>query len=108
MPSVQRGQVRKRPSGRWSARFYDDAGRRRERGGFASRSDAVAWMNGKVEEVAALRRGDPTATRPALTVSELARRYLDQHDVDPVTTERLRSQLRQAELVFGDRLITTL
>jgi integrase len=108
MPSVQRGQVRKRPSGRWAARYYDEDGQRRERSGFTSRSDALAWLNVKVEGVAALRRGDPAASRPALTVSDLARRYLDQHDVDPVTIDRLRSQLRQAELVFGDRLITSL
>ncbi len=62
----------------------------------------------KVEEVPALRRGDRSAPRPEVTFSELARRYLDQHDVDPVTIDRQRSQLRQAGLVFGDRLITTL
>ncbi len=59
MPAVQRGSAVKRPSGLWAARWYDDAGTRRQQGGFQTRSSALAWLDGKLEEVVALRRGTP-------------------------------------------------
>jgi integrase len=63
-----------------------------------------------VEEVAALRRGDPAALArsEAVTVTEAVNRYLAQHDVDPATTEKLRRQLRHATAMFGPREIRTL
>ena len=63
MPSVQRGSVVKRPSGVGAARWYDEAGKRCQQGGFETRSEALAFLGSKVEEVVALRRGDPTALR---------------------------------------------
>ena len=40
-----------------------------------------------------------------LTLSELVETYLDQHEVQPVTIEKLRYLLRKATAVFGDRAI---
>jgi integrase len=48
--------------------------------------------------------GDPVRFR----WSELVARYLAQHEAQDVTLARLRSQLRQAEIVFGERDIRTL
>jgi integrase len=39
----------------------------------------------------------------SLTVAELVEAYLEQHDVDPVTIEKLRWLLGKAVAVFGDR-----
>jgi integrase len=64
----------------------------------------------KVDEVLALRRGDPAALAryEAVTVTEAVERYLAQHDVDTATTEKLRRQLRHATAAFGPREIRTL
>jgi integrase len=109
MPSVQRGSVVKRGN-RWGARWYDENGPRRFQGGFETRSAARRFVDSKVEEVAALRRGDPSALArsEAVTVTEAVDRYLAQHDVDPATTEKLRRQLRHATAAFGPRAISTL
>jgi integrase len=104
MPSVQRGEVRKRPSGRWSVRWYDESGRRRERGGFPSRSDALAWLNGQVEGVAALRRGDPSALRRRAmpTLQELVDEYLGAYTGEANSKRTLSERLRYATATFGD------
>jgi integrase len=109
MPSVQSGSVVKRGK-RWGARWYDETGTRRFQGGFETKSAAREWVDNKVEEVAALRRGDPAALArsEAITVTEAVDRYLAQHDVDPATTEKLRRQLRHATTAFGPREIRTL
>ena len=58
MPSVQRGQVYKR-HGTWHARLYDAEGKRRDKGGFDTKTAAGDWLGAKLEEVAALRGGSP-------------------------------------------------
>jgi hypothetical protein len=40
MPSVQRGQVYRKPSGTWAFRFRDESGQRREVAKFATRTEA--------------------------------------------------------------------
>ena len=40
-----------------------------------------------------------------LTLAELVVTYLAQHDVQPVTTEKLRYLLGKTTVVFGDRRI---
>jgi integrase len=109
VPSVQRGSVVKRGN-RWGARWYDESGARKFQGGFGTRSAARGFVDRKVEEVAALRRGDPVAlTRSeAVTVTVAVDRYLAAHEVDPATTEKLRRQLRHATATFGDRELRTL
>jgi hypothetical protein len=93
---VQQGQVfqltRCGPDGEllWAYR-YRTGGRdskRIQRGRFASEHDG-------------LRREARIARR--LTLDELVETYLAQHDVQPVTIEKLRYLLSKATAVFGER-----
>jgi len=105
MPSVQRGSV-VRKDRKWGARWYDDGGVRRFRGGFETKSAAREWLDSKVDDVAALRRGEiiPVAHRPQ-TVDALLDAFLEKHGatVDPATKRKLERQLKQARSEFGNR-----
>jgi integrase len=105
MPSVQRGSVVKRGK-RWAARYYDESGSRRFRGGFDTRSTAREWLDDQVKEIAALRRGDliPVSHRPQ-TVADLLDTFEKRHgvNIDPATLRTLKSQLKHARAAFGDR-----
>ena len=86
----------------WAYR-YRTGGRdskRVQRGGFASEQDARDALERELER---LRRERRITRRP--TLSELVETYLDQHDVQPVTIEKLRYVLSKATAVFGDRKI---
>src|SRR6266487_5343184 len=105
---VQQGQTfeltRRGPSGEplWAYR-YRTGGRgskRVQRGGFASEQDARDALERELERV---RRERRIARR--LTLTELVDTYLAQHDVQPVTIEKLRYLLSKATAVFGDRRI---
>lgn len=107
MPAKQRGSAVKLPSGAWSARYYDADGRRlRAREAFPSKTAAEDWLERKVKEVAALRRGDltPIRDRPA-TVDILLDTFVDKHGrtIDPATKRKLAAQLKKARDEFGDR-----
>ena len=102
MPSVQRGSTVKRGT-RWAARWYDENGERQFRGGFVTKSEAREWVDNKVDEVAALRRGDRPRVVEARTVAELVTRFLELHEVDAATTRKLRAQLKHATAAFGER-----
>ena len=104
MPSVQRGQVVKRPYGIWAARWYDEAGARRQQGGFQTKSAASAWLDSKLDEVVALRRGDPSALRrrQMLTLSELVDEYLDTYTGEKNSKRTLNERLRYSTRTFGD------
>src|SRR5919197_1769788 len=86
----------------WAYR-YRTGGRdskRVQRGGFASELDARDALERELER---LRRERRIARR--LTLAELVEVYLAQHDVQPVTIEKLRYLLSKATAVFGDRRI---
>jgi len=74
--------------------------KRVQRGGFASKQDARDALERELER---LRRERRITWR--LTLSELVETYLAQHDVQPVTIEKLRYLLDKATVVFGDRLV---
>jgi integrase len=102
----QQGQlIRLKRTGRggelmWAYR-YRVGGRdskRVQRGGFASEQDAVDALERDLERL----RREQRVSR-SLTVAELVEAYLEQHDVDPVTIEKLRWLLGKAVAVFGDR-----
>jgi integrase len=102
----QQGQlIRLKRTGRdgestWAYR-YRVGGRdskRVQRGGFASERDAAEALERELER---LRREQRVAR--SLTLAELVEAYLEQHDVDPVTIEKLRWLLGKAVAVFGDR-----
>src|SRR5437870_2303406 len=105
---VQQGQTieltRRGPGGErlWAYR-YRTGGRdskRVQHGGFASEQDARDALERELER---LRRERRIARR--LTLAELVATYLAQHDVQPVTIEKLRYLLSKATAVFGERKI---
>jgi integrase len=105
---VQQGQTfeltRHGPAGErlWAYR-YRTGGRgtkRIQRGGFASEQDARDALERELER---LRREQRITRR--LTLDELVETYLAQHDVQPVTIDKLRYLLSKATAVFGERTI---
>jgi hypothetical protein len=108
---VQQGQTfeltRRGPNGEplWAYR-YRSGGRdskRVQRGGFASEQDARDALDRELERLRRERR----VTR-RLTLSEFVDTYLGQHDVQPVTIEKLRYLLSKATAAFGDRFVGAL
>ena len=102
----QQGQViRLKRAGRggeplWAYR-YRMGGRdskRVQRGGFASERDATEALDRELERLRWERR-----VSRSLTVAELVEAYLAQHDVEPVTIEKLRWLLGKAVAAFGER-----
>jgi hypothetical protein len=60
MPSAQAGELRKRGE-RWTVRYRDAEGKQRRQTfgvGREGKAEASDWLNRKLEEVEALRRGD--------------------------------------------------
>jgi integrase len=110
MPSRQRGRIEKLPSGRWSVRYYDESDTRVRQGGFDTKTAAGDWLDRKLGEVAAVRRGDATAIAKAeeITFADLCNRFLAAHEADDVTIAKIRTQLANAIGNFGDRPIRTL
>ena len=105
---MQQGQVfQLRRKGRhgesqWAYR-YRTGGRtsqRVQRGGFASKHDATDALERALDRV----RREQRIPR-SLTFVELVEAYLGQHDVQPVTIEKLRWLLSKAIAAFGDRRI---
>jgi integrase len=105
---MQQGQVfqLKRPGRdgepQWAIR-YRAGGRdssRIQRGGFASEQDAIEALERELDRLRRERR-----IPRSLTFAELVEVYLAQHDVQPVTIEKLRWLLSKATTVFGDRRI---
>jgi len=105
---VQQGQTfeltRCGPDGErlWAYR-YRTGGRdskRVQRGGFASEQDARDALERELERLRRERR----ITR-RLMLSQFVETYLDQHDVQPVTIDKLRYLLSKATAVFGDRAV---
>src|SRR3989454_7853502 len=104
---VQQGQLieltrRGRGEPLWAYRFRAGGrgSKRVQRGGFASEQDARDALERELERLRRERR----ITR-RLTLAELVETYLAQHDVQPVTIEKLRYLLSKATAVFGDRRV---
>jgi integrase len=97
MPAEQHGQPYKTRKG-WGLRWYDEAGRRRRRSGFETRSAALAWYR-DIERPRL--RGE--APQP-LTLREFSDRYLERYEAlrSPVTVATLRARLVRPLAEFGD------
>jgi integrase len=95
LPSDQRGSVVKK-NGRWQARWYDEAGARKSRAGFSTKTEAWEWLEPKVKGAAALRRGDlPAIRRQNMpTFGALVDEYLEQHNAEANTIRTLKARLR--------------
>lgn len=110
MPTKQRGSTEKLPSGRWSAVYRDEHGLRKRQGGFDTRTAARDWLKSKVDEVAALRRGDTIALRRRAmpTLDMLCDEYLGQHTAEENTLRSYREWLVASRKKFGDLRIDRL
>ncbi len=103
---IQQGQVfeLKRCSrdgeSQWAYRYRTGGrdSRRIQRGGFATEQDAIEALERELDRVRRERR-----IPRSLTFAELVDVYLAQHDVQPVTIDKLRWLLSKAIAVFGDR-----
>jgi hypothetical protein len=111
MPAKQSGSVAKRGPRNYQARYRDENGNQRGQGGFETRTAAREWLDNRMNEVLALRRGDlvPTRDRPA-TVDVLLDVFLEKHGrtIDAATKRKLEAQLRRARAEFGTRHPDTL
>jgi integrase len=99
MPALQRGSVRRLPSGKVQLRYYDNDGERQTGGVFETRSAAFTYFREMIEP---RLRGEPEQA-PELTLTELVDIYLDRHAVTrrgrTITT--LRQRLRYATRDYG-------
>ena len=75
MPSVQRGQVFRLAGGSWAYRYYATDGKRRQVGGFKTRSEAAAALELSLESV----RLGPLVQREPPTVQALVDEFLAQY-----------------------------
>ncbi len=107
MPARQRGSVVRKGSA-WAARYYDESGSRRFRGGFQTKSEAREWVDTKVDAIEGLRRGDRPSAGEIPSVDALVDGFIASHEVDPATLDKLKYQLAHAKRVFGDRRIDEL
>jgi integrase len=107
MPAKQRGQVLRRGDG-WACRYYDDEGRRKRQGGFRTKSEAADWLDDRLANVEALKRGEATRPREIPTLCDLVDSYLEQHVADQNTIDTLRARLKRATAAFGDTRIDRL
>jgi integrase len=107
VPTKQRPQPFKRGT-TWSVRYRDAEGVQRLRGGFQTKTDAGEWIDDKVDEVEALRNGERLAPSEIPTVTEFVERFLETHEVDPATTDKLRYELKHATREFGDKRLDQL
>ena len=98
MPSVQRGQVYRLDGGSWAYRYRDEHKRRRQRGGFATRSEALEALDDALKTA----RNPERAHRRDWTVAELVDRHLAQHQASPATIARLNAMAKKAIAAFGD------
>jgi hypothetical protein len=84
--------------------FQSGRGSKRiQRGGFASEHDAAEALERDLERLRRERR-----VSRSLTGAELVEVYSAQHDVEPVTIEKLRWLLGKAVAAFGERPVADL
>lgn len=104
MPKLQNGSVRKRGSGRYAARWRDETGSERLKGGFRTSAEAWEHLRAVLPTVEALRRGDHAALRRRTmpTLGELVDEFTAQHVAEDSTIASLRFRLRYA--LDGPRL----
>jgi integrase len=104
LPSAQRGQVYRLGGGSWAYRFYDEHGRRRQKGGFATRSEALEALNDALKTA----RNPERARSRELTVRQLVDEYLGQHIAEENTITTLRARLKHVTGAFGDQSLERL
>lgn len=109
MPAKQRGSVI-RCGGGWAARWFDENGVRRQRGGFATKTEGRDFLDAQTKTVEALRRGDTVtmARQEMPTLKALRDEFLAQHVCEENTKTTLEARLKYATEKFGDSRIDRL
>jgi hypothetical protein len=112
MPSAQAGELAKRGD-RWTVRYRDAEGKQRRQTfgpGREGKTEASDWLNRKLEEVEALRRGDIATIRRRNmpTLQALVDEYMGQHVGEENTKRALRERLKYATDAWGDLRIDRL
>jgi integrase len=97
MPSLQAGQVKRNPGGTYSYRYYDANGKRRQKGPFATKSEARTMLTKALREV---RLGPDT--RRDMTVEALVEEFLAQHICEANTLATLTARLKHVTAAFAD------
>jgi hypothetical protein len=97
MPSVQQGQVVKTRGGTWSYRFYNADGKRVQKGGYPTKSEARSALGRELDGIK-----DPQAARRNQTVAELVAEYLESHVCADNTLRTLTYNLTYLTRQFGD------
>jgi hypothetical protein len=97
MPAKQRGSTLRRGK-TWSARWADENGAARFKGGFQTKTEAREWLDATLGRVEALRHGDPVAIarQEIPTLSSLKDEYLAQHICEENTKTTLEARLNYA------------
>ena len=91
-PARQYGTIRRLPSGRYQARYWQLGEQVSAGTTFATKTEARAWLSSVETD---LRRGDHIDPRAgAERFGEYARRWLDERDLRPRTRETYESQLK--------------
>src|SRR5262245_55272628 len=100
MPAVQRGHVRRLPSGKVQLRYYDEQGQHRSGGVFPTKSAALKHFRNVVEP---RLLGEPESA-PDRTLSKFVDLYLDRHAVirRSKTITTLRERPGYATRAYGD------
>jgi integrase len=96
MPAKQRGQVVKTRGGTWSYRFYDTDGKRKQKGGYDTKSEAGDALKTELDGIK-----DPQAERRNQTVQQLVDSYLETHICEPNTLKTLTYNLAYFTRAFG-------
>jgi hypothetical protein len=103
MPSVQRGSVRRLPSGKVQLRYYDAAGKRRTGGIFPTKSAAFRHYRDVIEPRLLGMQRD-------LTLRELLDLYVARHESirSPRTIATLRERMKRPLATYGDATLADL
>ena len=97
--------IKRQPSGRWQARYRDDAGREHAQR-FARKVDAQRWLDEAAASLVTGQYVDPRAGR--MTVREYAAMWQSRQVWRPKTAKRVETDLRVHILpVFGDRPLSS-
>lgn len=98
MPARQRGSKPFRRGETWAVRYYDENRARCYVSGFETKSAAYEWLDVRLREVKALRRGDVAALRrqDMPTLQELADEFTAQHVAEASTIASLEFRIRYA------------
>lgn len=97
--------IKKRPDGRWRARYRDDAGKEHA-GHFTRKVDAQRWLDEKTAAIVTGQYVDPRAGR--LTVREYAAQWRAAQVWRPKTERRVDAALRNHILpALGDRALSS-